>query len=85
MSDTYIAKRPPNVRVAQAHLNALSAGPWDFHVDMAGVGGVRQLSPTCCYLGGQLGAPASQITSALARTREQVASVGGHSLRGEKH
>jgi serine-type D-Ala-D-Ala carboxypeptidase/endopeptidase len=37
------------------------------------------------YLEGQLGARASQITSALARTREQVASVGGHSLRGEKH
>src|SRR5204863_3587965 len=38
MSDTYITKRPPNVRVAQGHLsNAMPARSWNFHVDMAGV------------------------------------------------
>jgi serine-type D-Ala-D-Ala carboxypeptidase/endopeptidase len=80
MSDTYIAKRPPNVRVAQGHLsNATPAGPWDFQVDMAGVGGVRATLPDMVrYLEGQLGTRESQITPALARTQQQVSSVGGH-------
>jgi serine-type D-Ala-D-Ala carboxypeptidase/endopeptidase len=82
MSDTYIAKRPANVRVAQGHLsNGMPAGPWDFHVDMAGVGGVRATLPDMVrYLEGQLGTRASQIAPALARTQQQVASVGGHAM-----
>ena len=82
MSDTYIAKRPPNVRVAQGHLsNAMPARPWNFHVDMAGVGGVRATLPDMVrYLEGQLGTRESQITPALARTQQQVASVGGHTV-----
>jgi serine-type D-Ala-D-Ala carboxypeptidase/endopeptidase len=82
MSDTYIAKRPPNVRVAQGHLsNGLPAGPWDFHVDMAGVGGVRATLPDMVrYLEGQLGTRESRIAPALARTQRQVASVGGHAM-----
>jgi CubicO group peptidase (beta-lactamase class C family) len=82
MSDTYIAKRPPNVRVAQGHLsNAMPAGPWDFHVDMAGVGGVRATLPDMVrYLEGELGTRESQITPALARTQQQVASIGGHTM-----
>src|SRR5215469_6040550 len=41
MKDTYIATQPPQVRLAQGHLpNALPAVPWEFPVDMAGVGGV---------------------------------------------
>ena len=82
MSDSYIAKRPPNVRVAQGHLsNAMPAGPWDFDIDMAGVGGVRATLPDMVrYLEGQLGMRASQITPALARTQQQVASIGGHAM-----
>jgi CubicO group peptidase (beta-lactamase class C family) len=82
MSDTYIAKRPPNVRVAPGHLsNAMPAGPWNFHVDMAGVGGVRATLPDMVrYLEGQLGTRESQITPVLARTQQQVASVGGHTV-----
>src|SRR5262245_32500694 len=82
MSDSYIAKRPPNVRVARGHLaNAVPAGPWDFDVDMAGVAGVRATLPDMVrYLEGQLGTRASQITPALARTQQQVASVGGHTM-----
>src|SRR5499427_5968929 len=42
MNDTYIAKRPPQVHLAQGHLpNAMPTVPWDFPADMAGVGGVR--------------------------------------------
>jgi CubicO group peptidase (beta-lactamase class C family) len=82
MSDTYIAKRPPNVRVAQGHLsNAMPARSWNFHVDMAGVGGVRATLPDMVrYLEGQLGTRESQITPVLARTQQQVASVGGHTV-----
>src|SRR5262245_27935894 len=36
MRDTYIAKRPPQVHLAQGHLsNGMRATPWDFQVDMA--------------------------------------------------
>jgi CubicO group peptidase (beta-lactamase class C family) len=82
MSDTYIAKRPPNVRVAQGHLsNAMPARPWNFHVDMAGVGGVRATLPDMVrYLEGELGTRETAITAALTRTQEQVASVGGHTM-----
>jgi serine-type D-Ala-D-Ala carboxypeptidase/endopeptidase len=80
MDETYIAKRPPYVRVSQGHLsNATPTGPWDFPVDMAGVGGVRATLPDMVrYLEGQLGTRESAITPALVRTQERVASVGGH-------
>jgi serine-type D-Ala-D-Ala carboxypeptidase/endopeptidase len=46
MSDTYITRRPPNVRLAQGHLsNAMPAEPWKVHVDLAGAGGVRATLP----------------------------------------
>jgi serine-type D-Ala-D-Ala carboxypeptidase/endopeptidase len=46
MSDTYIVKRPPQVHLAQGHLpNTMAQMPWDFPVDMAGVGGVRATLP----------------------------------------
>jgi CubicO group peptidase (beta-lactamase class C family) len=82
MNDTYIAKRPTEVRVAQGHRsNAMPAGPWNFPVDMAGVGGVRATLPDMVrYLEGQLGTRESRITPALARTQQQVASVGSHSM-----
>jgi len=82
MNDTYIAKRPPHVRLAQGHLsNGLPAGPWDFHVDMAGVGGVRATLPDMVrYLEGQLGERDSTITPALARTQQEVARVSGRTI-----
>ena len=82
MGDTYISKPPANVRVAQGHFsNARPAAPWNFHVDMAGVGGVRATLPDMVrYLEGQLGTRDSQITPALARTQQQVASVDGHTM-----
>lgn len=82
MRETYIVNRPPNVRVAQGHLsNAMPAGPWDFPVDMAGVGGVRATLPDMVrYLEGQVGTRESRITPALALTQQQVASVGGHTM-----
>ena len=79
MNETYVAQRPPQVRLAQGHLpNAMPAVPWDFHPDMAGVGGVRATLPDMLrYLEGQLGTRESAITPALARTQELVASAGG--------
>jgi serine-type D-Ala-D-Ala carboxypeptidase/endopeptidase len=80
MSDTYITRRPSNVRLAQGHLsNAMPAEPWKVHVDLAGAGGVRATLPDMVrYLEGQLGTRESQITPVLALTQRQVASVGGH-------
>ena len=82
MNDTYIANRPPHVRLAQGHLsNGLPTVPWDFHVDMAGVGGVRATLPDMVrYLEGQLGTRESTITPALARTQQEVARVSGRAL-----
>jgi D-alanyl-D-alanine-carboxypeptidase/D-alanyl-D-alanine-endopeptidase len=82
MNETYVARRPPQVRLAQGHLpNGMPAAPWDFHPDMAGVGGVRATLPDMLrYLEGQLGTRESAITPALARTQDQVASVDGHRM-----
>jgi serine-type D-Ala-D-Ala carboxypeptidase/endopeptidase len=82
MNDTYIARRPPHVRLAQGHFsNAMPAVPWDFPVDIAGVGGVRATLPDMVrYLEGELGTRESEITPALAQTQRQVASVGGHTM-----
>jgi serine-type D-Ala-D-Ala carboxypeptidase/endopeptidase len=82
MSETYVAHLPSNVRLAQGHLpGGRPAVPWDFHPDMAGVGGVRATLPDMLrYLEGQLGTRESAITPALARTQEQVGSVGGHRM-----
>jgi D-alanyl-D-alanine-carboxypeptidase/D-alanyl-D-alanine-endopeptidase len=82
MSDTYIAKRPPQVHLAQGHLaNARPAVPYDFPVDMAGVGGVHATLPDMVrYLEGELGTRASAITPVLAQTQVQVATVGGHTM-----
>jgi serine-type D-Ala-D-Ala carboxypeptidase/endopeptidase len=82
MNDTYVAKRPPHVRLAQGHLsNGVRTVPWDFPVDMAGVGGVRATLPDMVrYLEGQLGTHESPISPALARTQQEVATVSGHTM-----
>jgi D-alanyl-D-alanine-carboxypeptidase/D-alanyl-D-alanine-endopeptidase len=49
MSDTYIAKRPPNVRLAQGHLsNARPAVPWDFPSTWPVSAVCARRSPTWC-------------------------------------
>ena len=82
MNETYVARRPSQVRLAQGHLpNGTPAVPWDFHPDMAGVGGVRATLPDMLrYLEGQLGTRDSAITPALEQTQKQVASVDGHRM-----
>jgi serine-type D-Ala-D-Ala carboxypeptidase/endopeptidase len=82
MSDTYIVKRPPQVHLAQGHLpNTMAQMPWDFPVDMAGVGGVRATLPDMVrYVEGELGTRESEITPALAHTQQQVAGVDGHTV-----
>lgn len=82
MNETYVNSRPSQVRLAQGHHpNATSAVPWDFHPDMAGVGGVRATLPDMLrYLEGQLGTRDSAITPALAQTQQQLASVDGHRM-----
>ena len=82
LNETYVARRPPQVHLAQGHLpNAAPAVPWDFHPDMAGVGGVRATLPDMLrYLEGQLGTRESAVTAALAKTQEQVANIDGHRM-----
>jgi serine-type D-Ala-D-Ala carboxypeptidase/endopeptidase len=82
MNETYVARRPPQVRLAQGHLaNTMPTVPWDFPADMAGVGGVRATLPDMVrYLEGEVGTRESAITPALARTQEPIASVGGHTM-----
>jgi serine-type D-Ala-D-Ala carboxypeptidase/endopeptidase len=82
MNETYVAKRPPQVRLAQGHFaNTMPTVPWDFPADMAGVGGVRATLPDMVrYLEGELGTRQSAITPALARTQQQVTSVGDHTM-----
>jgi D-alanyl-D-alanine-carboxypeptidase/D-alanyl-D-alanine-endopeptidase len=82
MSETYIAKPPPQVHLAPGHLpGGTPTNPWDFHPDMAGVGGVRATLPDMLkYLEGELGTRERAITPALARTQAQVATVGGHKM-----
>jgi D-alanyl-D-alanine-carboxypeptidase/D-alanyl-D-alanine-endopeptidase len=82
MNETYIAKPPPGVHLAQGHLpGGTPAIPWDFHPDMAGVGGVRATLPDMMkYIEGELGTRDSAITPALGRTQDFVASVGGHKM-----
>jgi D-alanyl-D-alanine-carboxypeptidase/D-alanyl-D-alanine-endopeptidase len=82
MNETYVNSRPPQVRLAQGHLpGGTPTEPWDFHPDMAGVGGVRATLPDMLrYLEGQLGTRESAITPALAKTQEQVVNVDGHRM-----
>ena len=82
MNDAYVAMRPPQVHLAQGHLsNENPTIPWDFHPNMAGVGGVRATLPDMLrYLEGELGTRDSAITPALGLTQEQVANVGGHRM-----
>jgi CubicO group peptidase (beta-lactamase class C family) len=82
MNDSYIAKPPAGVRPAQGHLsNGMPTGPWDFQVDMAGVGGVRATLPDMVrYVEGQLGLRNSAITPALATTQAQIADVTRHRM-----
>jgi CubicO group peptidase (beta-lactamase class C family) len=82
MNDSYIARRPPDVRLAQGHMgNAMPAVPWDLPVDMAGVGGVRATLPDMVrYVEGELGTRESAIGPALARTQQQIANVSGHRM-----
>ncbi|MGY0572291.1 serine hydrolase [Bradyrhizobium sp. RDM12] len=82
MNETYVATRPPQVHLAQGHYpNGKPANPWDFHPDMAGVGGVRAtLADMLRYMEGGLGTRDSAITPALALTQQEVARVDGHRM-----
>ena len=82
MTDSYIAKRPPQVHAAPGHLaNTMPAGPWDFPTDMAGVGGVRATLPDMVrYLEGELGLRTSAVTPALTLTQAHIADIAGHKM-----
>ncbi|WP_187437250.1 serine hydrolase [Bradyrhizobium rifense] len=82
MNETYVATRPPQVHLAQGHYpNGVAANPWDFHPDMAGVGGVRAtLADMLRYMEGELGTRDSAITPALTLTQQEVAYVDGHRM-----
>ncbi|MDN3275347.1 serine hydrolase [Frankia sp. RB7] len=82
MNETYVATRPPQVHLAQGHYpNGEAAPPWDFHPDMAGVGGVRAtLADMLRYMEGELGTRDSAITPSLALTQQEVADVDKHRM-----
>ena len=82
MNETYVAKPPSGVHLAQGHLpGGAPAKPWDFEPTMAGVGGVRATLPDMLkYVEGELGTRDSAITPALGRTQEFVATVSGHKM-----
>jgi D-alanyl-D-alanine-carboxypeptidase/D-alanyl-D-alanine-endopeptidase len=82
MNETYIAKPPSGVHLAQGHLpGGTTAVPWDFEPTMAGVGGVRStVLDMLKYLEGELGTRDSTITPALGRTQDLVATVSGHKM-----
>ncbi len=49
MNETYVARRPPQVHLAQGHLpNGTPAIPWDIHPDMAESEACAQHCRTCC-------------------------------------
>jgi hypothetical protein len=80
--DTYVAKRPPQVRLAQGHLSiAKPTVSWDFPANMAGVGGVRATLPDMLrYVEGELGTRESAITPVLARTHQCRPPYHGYEL-----
>lgn len=79
MDHAYVNDRPGGVRVATGHLpNGQPAPPWNFHTDLAGVGGVHAtLGDMVAYVQGHLGAGAAPVHAALEMTRQPVAHGGG--------
>lgn len=82
MHGAYIARPPRGVRLAQGHISSgRDTPPWDFPVDMAGVGGVRAtLGDMVRYVEAQLGARQSAITPALVLSQKVVSAVAGQTM-----
>jgi serine-type D-Ala-D-Ala carboxypeptidase/endopeptidase len=69
MKDTYVAKRPPHVHLAQGHLStARPTGPWDIPPSMAASAGSVRPCPTWCAT--------SKAISASARPQSRPPSRG---------
>jgi serine-type D-Ala-D-Ala carboxypeptidase/endopeptidase len=81
MQQAFIARKPAGVSVAQGHQSTgKPAGPWDFPVNLAGVGGVRaSLDDMVRYAGAQLGRleGADGATLALLLATQQPVPLGG--------
>lgn len=77
MSDSYVSKPRPALRVAAGHQsNGKETPPWTFHADLAGVGGVRStLADMVRYVEAQLGRRKSPLDAALARTQKELPGV----------
>lgn len=84
MTASFVSTPPAGVRVADGHVVFPSrigtkASPWDFPVNMAGVGGFRSTLPDMVrYLQANLGqrGVGTASATALARTHEQLTHIG---------
>lgn len=74
MDGAHLADPPAGVRTAQGHTpNAQVTGPWRFHTDLSGVGGIRAtLDDMVRYVQAHLGQRTTPLDAALRRTREPV-------------
>ena len=83
MNETYVAKRPPQVHLAQGHLSqrrGRAALGFSSRHGRRRRACARRLPDMLRYLEGELGTRDSAITPALARTQEEVAYVDGHRM-----
>ncbi|MFP7722686.1 serine hydrolase [Lysobacter sp. A3-1-A15] len=74
MDGVYLSAPPDGVRPAVGHTpDAQPTGAWNFHPDLAGVGGVRAtLQDMVHYVQAHLGQRPSSLDAALARSRQPV-------------
>ena len=79
MEGAHVARAPAGVRVAEGHVPSGDATPpWTFHVDLAGVGGVRAtLDDMVAYVQGQLGQRDTPLRSAFDATQQLLDGDGG--------
>ena len=79
MAGAYVEDKPDDVRVATGHIPTGAAAPaWNFHVDMAGVGGVRAtLDDMVAYVQGQLGQRGTPLRAAFDTTQQLLEGEDG--------
>lgn len=79
MAGAYVEDRPEGVRVAAGHLPTGAVAPaWNFHADMAGVGGVRAtLDDMVAYVQGQMGQRETPLRGAFDATQQLLEGEGG--------
>ena len=79
MEGAHVARMPDGVRTAAGHIPTGTTTPaWTFHVDLAGVGGVRAtLDDMVAYVQGQLGQRETPLRGAFVATQQLLDGEGG--------